>query len=150
MLSELIAAFSLLALCVVIHATGLTLIIQQLYTVSIRDIRGAWATSWLLIRTAWWLAALHLCEILLWAGFYHWCDCLPDFSTAVYFSGVSYTTLGYGDIVLPRHWWFLGPMEALTGILMCGLSTGFFFVAVSKGFAARAAYGNAAGTEEKG
>jgi len=137
MLPELSAAFGLLALCVAIHAAGLAVIAQWLVGSIPRTSVGLWDVSWLIIRTGWALAALHLVEIILWAGFYYWQDCTPDFKTATYFSGVSYSTLGYGDILLPRRWWFLGPMEALTGILMCGLSTGFFFVVLSKLFAAK-------------
>jgi hypothetical protein len=47
---------------------------------------------------------------------------------------VTYTTVGYGDLVLPEQWRLLGPVEGLTGILMCGLSTGFFFALVSRLF----------------
>ncbi|HVR19331.1 MAG TPA: potassium channel family protein, partial [Polyangiaceae bacterium] len=55
---------------------------------------------------------------------------------ALYFSGVTYSTVGYGDLVLPEHWRLLGPIEGLTGILMCGLSTGLFFALISKLYAA--------------
>jgi hypothetical protein len=149
-LDELTAAFALLAVCVIIHAAGLTFIIQRLFSLPVEVITGTWPVSWLLIRTAWWLAALHITEILVWAAFYTWKDCLPDFKAALYFSGVSYTTLGYGDVLLPRKWWFLGPMEGLTGILMCGLSTGFFFAAVSRVLAAKSKPGNTAPPEASG
>ena len=56
-----------------------------------------------------------------------------------YFSGVTYTTLGCGDAVLPQEWRLLGPVEVLTGILMCGLSAGFFFAVVSKFLATKSA-----------
>ena len=52
---------------------------------------------------------------------------MPDLLTAYYFSAVTYTTTGYGDVVLPDEWRLIGGIEALTGILMCGLSTGLFF-----------------------
>ena len=45
---------------------------------------------------------------------------------------MTYTTTGYGDLVLPKEWRLVGGVEALTGILMCGWSTGFFFVIVSR------------------
>jgi len=32
---------------------------------------------------------------------------------------------------MPEEWRLVGGVEALTGILMCGLSTGMFFVAFS-------------------
>lgn len=53
-----------------------------------------------------------------------------------YFSAVTYTTTGYGDLVLPQDWRLVGAIEALTGILMCGLSTGSFFAVVSRLFRA--------------
>ena len=56
----------------------------------------------------------------------------PDFGQQVYFSGVTFFTLGYGDVVLAKPWRLLGPIEGLMGVLMCGLSTGFFFVIVSR------------------
>ena len=92
-----------------------------------------------LIRVAWWLLLLHLAEISVWALFYWWQQCLPDAESSFYFSGVTYTTLGYGDLVLPQEWRLLGPVEGLTGILMCGLSTGFFFAVLSKFLAAKSA-----------
>jgi hypothetical protein len=49
-----------------------------------------------------------------------------------YFSGVTYTTVGNGDLSLPKPWRMLAPLEAMTGILVCGLSTGLFFAVVSR------------------
>ena len=93
----------------------------------------------LLIEVAGWLVLLHLAEIAVWALFYWWQKCLPDAESSFYFSGITYTTVGYGDLVLPKEWRLLGPVEGLTGILMCGLSTGFFFAVVSKFFAGKSA-----------
>ena len=75
---------------------------------------------------------MHLTEIAVWALFYFWKCGMPDFQTAAYFSAVTYTTTGYGDVLLPQEWQMLGAVEALTGILMCGWSTGFFFAVVSR------------------
>ena len=55
---------------------------------------------------------------------------MPDLQSAFYFSAVTYTTTGYGDLVLPTEFRLAGGVEALTGILMCGWSTGFFFAIV--------------------
>ena len=62
---------------------------------------------------------------------------MPDLESAMYFSAVTYTTTGYGDLVLPAQWRLVGGVEALTGILMCGWSTGFFFAIVSRVFGPR-------------
>ena len=58
------------------------------------------------------------------APHYLWRGCMPNAEAAFYFSGVTYTTLGYGDVVLAEPWRLLAPVEGLMGVLMCGLSTG--------------------------
>ena len=93
---------------------------------------GFWPISWLLIRVTWTLIVIHLVEIAVWAFFYLWAGCLPDPESAFYFSGVTYATVGYGDVVLQEPWRMLGPVEGLTGILMCGLSTGLFFAVLNR------------------
>ena len=57
---------------------------------------------------------------------------MRDLQSALYFSAVTYTTTGYGDLVLPPDWRLVGAVEAVTGILMCGWSTGFFFAIVNR------------------
>jgi hypothetical protein len=79
-----------------------------------------------------WLILIHLAEIAVWGSFYFWRGCLPDAESAFYFSGVTYATVGYGDVVLPQRWRMLGPIEGLTGILMCGLSTALFFAIITR------------------
>ena len=71
-------------------------------------------------------------EITTWALVYTWKDAMTDIQSALYFSAVTYTTTGYGDLVLPQEWRLVGAIEALTGILMAGLSTGLFFAVVSR------------------
>ena len=93
---------------------------------------GFFAGVWLLIRLAAWVVVIHIIEITGWAMFYWWKQCLPDLESALYFSVVTYTTVGYGDLTLVKGWRLLGGIEALTGILMCGWSTGFFFAFVSR------------------
>ena len=40
---------------------------------------------------------------------------------------VNFATLGYGDIVLSAKWRLLGALEAVNGVLMFGLTTGFLY-----------------------
>ncbi|MEZ2604869.1 ion channel [Kluyvera intermedia] len=64
----------------------------------------------------------NLLQILLWGMLFLW---LGEFNTlldAVYHSGVNFATLGYGDIVMSPQWKLLGPLEAVNGALMIGLS----------------------------
>jgi ion channel len=130
MLSKLLSAWGLMALCVVIHAGGVTSALQWIRQSS-RTLRF-WRQAWLFITVAGWMIVLHLTEIGVWAFLYVRKGAIADFQSALYFSAITYTTTGYGDIVLPAEWRLVGGVEALTGILMCGWSTGFFFAIVSR------------------
>ena len=59
----------------------------------------------------------------LWAVFYVMVDALPAFEDAIYFSLVTFTTLGYGDITLDEKWRLLAAFEAANGIIMFGWTT---------------------------
>ena len=131
MLSKLLLAWGLMALCVVIHASGVMSAAGWVRRHPVKSLQF-WVCTWLLIRLAGWMIFLHLIQILVWAMFYVYQGAMPGVQTAFYFSSVTYTTTGYGDLVLPEEWRILGGVEALTGILMCGLSTGFFFAVVSR------------------
>src|SRR5215471_19145440 len=142
MLSKLLVAWGLMAFCVVIHASGVIAALRKLRRHPGLTARF-WPWAWMFVRLAGWVILCHLIEISAWALIYTWNGAMPDLTTALYFSAVTYTTTGYGDLVLPKEWRLVGGVEALTGILMCGWSTGFFFAVVSRLFVSRSASGNA-------
>jgi Trk-type K+ transport system membrane component len=127
----LLLAWALMASSVLIHAYGVTWALRWIRRRNLS--RGRLTTwVWLFIWLAAWIVLLHVTEITVWALAYAWFDAMPDLTSGVYFSAVTYTTTGYGDLVLPPDWRLVGAVEALTGILMCGWSTGFFFAVVSR------------------
>ena len=75
---------------------------------------------------------MHLVEICLWAIVYLLCGEMTTFETAFYFSAENYTALGYGDLVLAERWRLLGPLEAINGLLLIGLSTAGMFVVLNR------------------
>jgi hypothetical protein len=72
------------------------------------------------------LFGLHTVEIWLYAALYSHVGALPDFEDALYFSTSTYTTVGYGDLILPRSWRLVGAIEGANGIILLGWSTAFF------------------------
>ena len=132
MIAKLLMASCLVATTVTIHAAGLGIVLSHVLRSTARPDTRFSQITWLLIRIAWFLIVIHLLEIAVWGLFFWWQNCLPDARSSFYFSGVTYATIGYGDLVLPKEWQLFGPVEGLTGILMCGLSTAFFFVIVSR------------------
>jgi len=83
------------------------------------------------------LLLLHLLEVSLWAGAFTVFDLLPDFETSMYFSLTSFTTVGYGDVVLTTPWRLIGPIEAAVGVLMLGWSTSFIVAGVQRIYSGR-------------
>jgi hypothetical protein len=130
-LSKLAIAWGLIGVCVVIHASG---VVSAVNWVRRRDVPRPqlWPWARLFIAVAGWIVVIHVMEISAWALVYAWTGAIPGLQSAWYFSAVTYTTTGYGDLVLPEDWRLVGAIEALTGILMCGWSTGFFFAVVSR------------------
>jgi hypothetical protein len=120
----------LMALCVVIHAIGVTSAVRWLRQAIATQ--SFWLITWLFIRLAAWMILLRLIEITTRAVWYARNAAMPDLQSALYFSAVTNTTTGYGDLDLPQNWRLVGAIEALTGILMCGWSTGFFFAVASR------------------
>jgi hypothetical protein len=62
-------------------------------------------------------------ESLFWAGAYLKVGAIEGLEQALYFSIVTYTTLGYGDITLNQDWRLLASFEAANGIIMFGWTT---------------------------
>jgi hypothetical protein len=101
---QFVLAFSLMAFCVTVHALGLTHLFRRLaLTPDLSRLRFL-AQLWLLIRVAFALVFLHLVQIAAWGLLFYWLDAIPDLTSALYFSSTTYTTVGYGDVVLSREW----------------------------------------------
>jgi len=120
----LIPGLILIALTVAIHAVGTLAFLRML--VRYRPVWERHAGVLINMLTLSWvvttLVVLHTAEIAAWAAYYHLRDLFPDFETSLYYSLCSYTTVGFGDVVLPKAWRLLGTIEALVGILMTSWS----------------------------
>ncbi len=98
--------------------------LRSRYELHRRFLRAVFALQAVFVVTM----AAHFLNIALWAWVYVLCGEFDrDFNTALYFSGVTYTTLGYGDVLLSSRWHLLGPMEAAGGVLLFGLSGAMLF-----------------------
>lgn len=128
----ILASIGLVGATVAIHVFGFGVLLRAMERSNILHAHGYLHVTRSMAGLTFWLLLIHLVEISVWGLFYYWQGCMPDAGSAFYFSGVTYTTVGYGDLVLPGQWRMLAPLEALAGILMCGLSTGLFFAVTSR------------------
>jgi hypothetical protein len=137
MLKYSLLGLLLVAITVVIHAFGTTWLLHQLGR-RYAKVTGPYKptrTLWLLISTIIVLTALHILQIVIWAWAYMILlpvAVLDTFEEAAYFSFVTFTTLGYGDITLPHIWRILSGYEALNGVLLIGWSTAMLFAVVQR------------------
>jgi len=68
-------------------------------------------------------------QVWLWATAYYLLDVVGDFDTALYFSTVTFSTIGYGDVVPAHGWRLFSALEGLNGFLLIGWSTAYLIAA---------------------
>ncbi len=77
---------------------------------------------------------IHTASAWAWAGVYYTLGEFTEFSRALYFSVVTSTTLGYGDITLAERWQLFASFEAMGGLILFGVSTAFLLCLMRKLF----------------
>ena len=134
-LRQACAGIVLVMLTLALQGAGMAGLIEWAKAHFARDVQalGAWGSAVLMVRFTSLIVCLHILEILLWTVFYRW-RCLGTWESAFYFSATSYSTVGYGDVVLQPVWRILGPVESVAGVLMCGVSASFLFAIVTRLF----------------
>lgn len=133
MLNAISAAAIIVSVCLLLHVAGILLMAEWLlrHREYLRQRAGWVRHAIVLILVFSGVMFLHLLETILWAGFYYGRGLFDDIETALYFSLTSYTTIGYGDVLLPQRWRLLGPIEGISGVLLSGISTAFMFAVIS-------------------
>jgi voltage-gated potassium channel len=140
MLSELVVTIAIVVVCMTIHITGMASLTTLLlrHRLQIERHPRLINRSLLLIIIFGIIIVLHLVQTIIWAAFYYSRNLFPNFETSLYFSLKTYTTVGYGDTLLPERWRILGAVEGLSGVLLCGVSTAFIFAILNALFQNRA------------
>lgn len=122
----------MVVVCVVIHGLGLfglnravrtEAAIERLKHIDPLSPRGTMFTLGVVMA----MLALHGIEIWLFALAYIGLGAIPQLEPALYFSTISYSTVGYNDLHMAPEWRLLGAFESVLGIFLLGWSTAFFF-----------------------
>lgn len=132
--AQLAVATVVVAITVLVHLIGLAglLAVLRRHRHVASRLQAIVLNAAAILLAAFGLFALHSVEIWAWAGVYGVLDLFPDFEHALYFSTSTYVTIGYGDLVLPPGSRILGAIEGVSGIILIGWSTAFFYSIVDR------------------
>ncbi len=137
MLNEIAVGLGMMVLTTMIHATFMVSGMEAAgwrlshFGRARRELMKAVLVSAL---TAWMFLAIVI-EAWVWALLYLYnplITTLPDLETAFYFSMVTFTTLGYGDVVLTGNWRTLASIQAANGVIVFGWTTALIFVFIQR------------------
>jgi hypothetical protein len=131
LLLQFIVSSLMVVACVAIHGLGLfglnhamrtETAVERLQHITPLSPRGGLFTLGVVIA----MLALHGLEIWLFALVYVALGAIPQLEPALYFSTISYSTVGYNDLHIAEEWRLLGAFESVLGIFLLGWSTAFF------------------------
>jgi hypothetical protein len=132
--TNLAIATAMMVVTVIIHFFGIVLLLRLVSSHGHRvaHLSDNLRHSLVLVAAVLGIVLLHTLEIWAYAALYLGLGALDHFEPALYFSTVSFTSLGYGDIVLTPDWRILGAIEAANGLILFGWSTAFLLSLMGK------------------
>jgi len=133
----LLISIGMISLTVGIHTAGAALWLSRLGKVIAKRYQMNQPTRLFrsILSTSCVLILLHILEAFLWALLFFVLPAqggLNSLREALYFSMVTFTTLGYGDITLNADWRLLAGVEGMVGIVVFGLTTALLFAVIQR------------------
>jgi hypothetical protein len=125
MILQLTLATAMVIAVVFIHLIGLAVLMRGLKSHSKLMRKRRIMPLTLLVTATAGIIGIHTIEIWTYAILYVGIGAFAGFEESLYYSTVTYTAIGYGDVLMPRDWRLLGAIEGAAGIIMLGWSTAF-------------------------
>lgn len=124
---QLLIGTAMIVATVVFHIAALVFLSAGLgqFGIKTTTMRSQGRTMLLLVFSVLSIIAMHTVEAWSWAALFLYLGEFSDLRSALYFSVVTSTTLGYGDVTLSENWQILGTFEAMGGLILFGTSTAF-------------------------
>jgi hypothetical protein len=131
MTDDLWLGAAVISITVLLHTVGLITVTNTMSLARrwFRLHRHEFGRTMAMIATVLLIFIVHGIEIWLWALVYIAVGALPDIESALYFSTTTFSTIGYGDVVLSSDWRLLGSLEGIGGLLLIGWSTAYLVAA---------------------
>jgi hypothetical protein len=127
LITELGAATMMVAATTLVHFFGLLLLTRLMTRAHsrLRTHEAAWRQAGMILIVVFGIFALHTIQVWLYAVLFRALGEFATFEQALYFSTVSFSTLGYGDLTLSAPWRVLGAIEGVNGLVLIAWSTAF-------------------------
>ena len=134
MLTQILIGCALIIVTVLLHALGMSVSLRFLKrAIEMElDMASLWVRALVIAAVVLILLAAILFEAGVWAATYSALGAISDLEEALYFSMVTYTTLGYGDVVLDEQWRLLASIEAANGLIIFAWSTALIVLALGR------------------
>lgn len=130
MLANLTLGTMMISATVIVHTLGLMAVTHLIGRLTDRfRMHGRRSRIVAILTVVMGTFALLTVEVWLWAITYHLLDVVQDFETALYFSTVTFSTIGYGDVVPAQRWRLFCALEGINGFLLIGWSTAYLISA---------------------
>lgn len=133
---QLLWGSGFLTICLILHVACLALCAVVLPHLDrhLHHLKHPVRTGLLLLITLGVMVFALTLQVWVWAAVYYHFYILNDWNSAIYFSMVTFTSLGYGDIVLGPEVRIFATFGSVTGLLSFGLSTAFLVAVTSNVF----------------
>jgi Ion channel len=122
--ADLLFGGAVMICIVLVHAAGVRAVTTHVLrrTQAIMQHPSRWQADLLMSGIVFMLLSLHVAEMFLWAAALVYSGLVPDWRSAGFFAGNTYTTVGYGSFILPNGWRMLAPIIAMSGLFTFGWS----------------------------
>jgi len=134
MIYPLLLSAGLAVSTIIIHMVGLSLLMAMMHRTSptLRPHQSRWRQAVFIVLIVLGLFVIHAAEIWLYALAYIWVGALDALEPALYFSTSTFTTLGYGDVILGADWRLVAAIEGFNGFLLIGWSTAYLVTVIGR------------------
>ena len=134
MLSNLALGTLVISLNVVVHTVGLVMLARWMSWIVrwFRLHRHSLGKTVAMVTTVLGLFLVHSVEVWIWAFAHLMTGVVNTLEEAVYFSTVTFTTLGYGDITPALSWRVFAALESMNGFILIGWSIAYLIAASTR------------------
>ena len=134
MLESLLVGMCVITACVFIQILGMIELSSRIKVLAHYGINVTihYKRMWLMVLTVLGIFVIHAFQIWVWSLTYWSIGALPDLHMSLYFSTVTFSTLGYCDVILSERWRILGALEGIAGFIHIGWSTAYLISASTR------------------